>query len=261
VLLLAVTVPLGLLTAESLRKADFNRTLEHVLKEETTSMEWVELVDWRIVEEDGDTLSLELSVRAPRQLSHLDVVDLQKRVALQLQEPVALRLTVIPVTQLDPIIPPTFTPTPTSTSTLTPTSTAAPSHTPSPGPTSTATATSSPAPSTTATGTATATPADTPTATSTDAPTGTPTHTPTETSTATQTPTATPVVAIIDGTGGSGVRLRWRPNGLTAGVLPEGALVTVLYRREVVDNQEWVQIRDENGRTGWIAAQYVQALP
>jgi hypothetical protein len=249
------------LTAESLREADFNRTLESVLEEETASMERVELVDWRIADDDGETLSLELGVRAPRQLSYQDVVNLQKRVALQLQRPVALRLTVIPVTQLDAVIPPTFTPTPTSTSTLTPTSTPTSSSTATRGPTTTTTATPSSVPTTTPTGTATGTPTNTPTATPTRTSTTTPTHTPTQTPTATRTPTPTPIAAIINGTGGLGVRLRWTPDGITAGVLREGDPVTILYRREIVDNQEWVQIRDENGRIGWIAARYIQALP
>ena len=261
VLLLAVTVPLGLLTIESLREADSNRTLERVLKEETASMERVELVDWRIAADDGETLSLELGVRAPRPLSYQDVVNLQKRVALQLQRPVALRLTVIPVIQLDPVMPPTFTPTPTSTSTLTPTSTSTLTSTSTPTPSSTATATPSSVPTSTPTGTSTATPTKTPTATPTRTSTTTPTHTPTLTPTATRTPTPTPIAAIINGTGGAGVRLRWTPDGITAGVLREGDPVTILYRREIVDNHEWVQIRDENGRIGWIAARYVQALP
>jgi uncharacterized hydrophobic protein (TIGR00271 family) len=257
ILLLAVTVPLGLLTANSLREAHFNRTLKRVLEEETASMDQVHLVDWRITDNNGETLSLQLSVRAPRQPSYQDVVDLQKRVALQLQRPVALQLTVIPVTQLNPVIPPTFTPTPTPTfaatygPTATPTSTA--THTPTPTPTHTATN----APTHTPTGTSTSTPTATPTRT----PTSTATSTATSTPTPTRTPTPTPIAAIINGTGGLGVRLRWTPNGTTAGVLREGDPVFVLYRREIVDEQEWVEIRDQNERIGWVAAQYIQPLP
>ncbi len=42
---------------------------------------------------------------------HQEVVDLQARVAARLQRPIALVLVVIPITQLDPVIPPTTTPT------------------------------------------------------------------------------------------------------------------------------------------------------
>ncbi len=248
VLLLAVTVPLGLLTIGSLRESAFHRTLERVLEQEISSMERMELEDWRITDDDGETLSVELSVRAPRQPSHQDVLDLQKRVALQLQRPVALRLTVIPVTQLDPVIPPTFTPTATPTATATPGPTATPTPTPTHTPVNT--------PTHTPTRTATNTPTSTPTKTPTSLPTTTPTHTPT----ATNTPTPTPIAAIISGTGGRGVRLRWTPGGAIAGVLREGDPLTILYQREIVGDLEWVQVRDQAGRIGWVAAQYLQPL-
>lgn len=253
VLLLAVTVPLGLLTADTLQEADFERTLESVLRRETAAMGNVELEDWRIVEDSGEALSLEVSVRTSRQPSHRDVVDLQTRVAVSLQRTVALRLTVIPITQLDPFVPPTFTPTPLPTATATPgptsTATASPTHTHTPTPTPT------PLPSSTATNTPSSTPTNTPTATATA------THTPSPTPTPTHTLTPTPAVAAIGGTGGLGVRLRWTPGGATAGVLREGEQIEVLYERQLLEDQEWVQIRDQQGRVGWVASQFVQLQP
>jgi uncharacterized hydrophobic protein (TIGR00271 family) len=255
ILLLAVTVPLGLLTANTLREADFDRRLASVLETETGVMRSVELVDWHVVEDQGGTLSLEVSVRASRQPTYQEVVDLQTRVAVSLQRPVALRLTVIPITQLDPFVPPTLTPTPT------------PTATPTPGPTSTATRTASPTWTDTPSPTASPTPSDTPTltpsATATATPTATTTPTPTLTPTLTPsvTPTPAPVSAVIGGTGGQGVRLRWTPAGTIAGVLREGDQVEILYARQIVDDLEWVNVRDRDGRVGWVAVQYVQPLP
>jgi uncharacterized hydrophobic protein (TIGR00271 family) len=204
ILLLAVTVPLGLLTINSLREADLERQIQKVLQEEVAAMARVELVEWQItdpveaaptapietertdlieaegaflVEADrtvggGKTLRLEVQVRATRLVYYQEVVDLQARVAARLQRPVALVLIVIPITQLDPVVPPTLTPTPTIT------------PTPTPGPTST--------PTNTPTNTPTHTPTKTPTSTPTNTPTPTPTNTPTPTPTPTNTPTPTP---------------------------------------------------------------------
>jgi uncharacterized hydrophobic protein (TIGR00271 family) len=256
-LLLAVTLPLGVLTANSLRETDFRRTLQKTLQEEVTAMGRVELVDWKIIDSgvadetipDDGTLRLEVQVRTTRRISYQEVLDLQTRVAVRLQQPVALKLTVFDTTQLDPFIPPTFTPTPTPT--LTATSTSTPTPGPTVTPTSTHTPTLTPLP------TSTSTPTNTPTRAPTATPTSTPTHTPTPTHTA----TPTPVIALIGGTGGRGVRLRWTPGGAIAGVLREGERVEILRQRQMVDDQEWLQIRDQEGRIGWVAAQYVQPQP
>jgi uncharacterized hydrophobic protein (TIGR00271 family) len=298
VLLLAVTVPLGLLTINSLHEASLNRTIQQVLEEEVAVMERVRLMDWQIVDSiaegpttvpistertdlieaerivplgeeqdvtDGKTLRLEVQVRAARSLYYQEVVDLQTRVAVRLQRPVALVLIVIPITQLDPFVPPTFTPTPTPTSTPTSTATATPGPTPTatstatPGPTPTATATATSGPTLTATATPSPTPAATATPTMTATATSSPTSTVAVTPTATATPT--PVAAVIGDTGGQGVFLRQTPGGEVVDALAEGAPVEILNEREVVDDIEWVQVRDEDGRVGWVAAQYVQPQP
>jgi hypothetical protein len=66
---------------------------------------------------------------------------------------------------------------------------------------------------------------------------------------------------VISGTGGRGARLRLTPNGLTIGALREGAPVTILYGREVTEDLEWVEVRDQAGRVGWVAVLYVQSQP
>ncbi|MDY6875367.1 MAG: DUF389 domain-containing protein [Chloroflexota bacterium] len=224
-LLVLVSVVLGALTVNALREAAFQRAAQTTLAEEVATMGQVELADWHITGDDGQTVYLEVRVRAARPVLHQETVDLQERVALRLQRPVALALTVIPITRLDPFVPPTFTPTPTPGPTSTPTHTITPSPIP----------TLSPAP------TDTSIPTPTPTSTSTPAPTLTP----------------TPAVAVVSGTSGRGLFLRLTPGGAIAGTLREGERVELLYRRETIDGVEWMKVRDEQGRIGWVAAEYV----
>ena len=112
VLLITVSTTLGMLTVNSLREAAFQRAVQVALLEEVATMGQLELADWQITDGDGETVHLEMHVRATRPVLYQETVDLQTRVALRLQRPVALALTVIPITQLDPFLPPTLTPTP-----------------------------------------------------------------------------------------------------------------------------------------------------
>jgi len=181
------------------------RKIDQVLHDEITAMAGnVKLESWEMLSNaDEDTLNLEVRVRAPITLDHSAVVKLQSDVATALDYPTALTLISIRTTELDPLIPPTATRTPTQGATPTPT----------------ATLTSTPLPSATATETII------PTATETALPTPTMTETPIATATllptSTPTATATPATGIIAHTAGRGVVLRWSPNGLRAGAIPE----------------------------------------
>jgi uncharacterized hydrophobic protein (TIGR00271 family) len=255
ILILIVTVPLVILTINTLRESNFRRVLVQVLQQETAALGQVQLVDWHTTSGERDVLNLEISVRATREPTYQEVVDLQKRLAVRLQRAVALQLTVIPVTRLNALMPPTFTPTPIPTPTATPGPSATATNTPVP----TATSTTTPTPTSTDAPTATPAPTDTPIPSASPTATLTPTATPTNTPT--NTPTPTPVSGVIRGTGGLGVLLHWTPAGTVAGALREGAQVLVLNERETVENQEWVMVRDDAGRLGWIAVQFVQQLP
>lgn len=114
-LLLAVTVPLGILTAQTVRESALNRALDRAIRFEVAAMRGVELSDWVQLEDGGDTINIEVRVRSRRTVTHQEVVDLQERLAGEVQRPIALLLTVIPTTRLDPLTPPTPTPTPIST--------------------------------------------------------------------------------------------------------------------------------------------------
>ncbi|MCK4451494.1 MAG: SH3 domain-containing protein, partial [Anaerolineae bacterium] len=76
-------------------------------------------------------------------------------------------------------------------------------------------------------------------------------------STPTPTLTPTPVVAVVSGTGGRGLFLRRTPGGAIARTLREGERVELLYRSETTDGVEWVEVRDEQGRIGWVATKYI----
>jgi uncharacterized hydrophobic protein (TIGR00271 family) len=244
-LLVAVTIPLGILTARSVREAILNRQLDEAIRTEVIAMNrpevstiyQVQLDDWRVVGNDGDTIRLQVWVRSPRTVSHDEVVQLQERLASSLQRPIALLLSVVPTTRLDALLPPTPTPTPLpgATATLppspTPTATPAPTHTPPP--------------------------TETPSPTATD--TATPTPTPSPTLTPTPTPTPTPILAEVGGTGGQGVWMYRQPGlqGGKIGALRDGTVLTVVGGPVEADGYTWIEVIDPGGRLGWIPDRYL----
>ena len=136
-LLVAVSVPLGILSVRSVREATLNRQVSQALNDEIGDLQGVDWdSDWEMTVEEDGTLRLEVIVRSRRTVGHKEVVELQERLATRLQRPVALLLSVIPATSLDPFVPPTPLPLslPRDTATLTPSPT--PTHTPTPTPVS-----------------------------------------------------------------------------------------------------------------------------
>ena len=141
---LVLLVPLTFLSASFFRDAAKNRQIDAVVKEEVAKYE-AELADMQPPLQDGETLHLTITLRVSKQLRYEDVVQLQQDVALKLQRPVSIVVNQVVAARLDPLVPPTFTITPTAatftpTATYTPTTTATltPSTTPVP-PTPTAT--------------------------------------------------------------------------------------------------------------------------
>lgn len=192
---------------------------------------------------EGQLLTLDVTARSTSPLPHRVVEELQSSIGATLKdegilESVALTLTVIEVTELDPEIPPTLTPTPTPTLTFTP------------GPTPTSTATPTATPTATATATETVTPTILPSATPTATPTATLTPTPSAT------PTATPRTAVV--TYPYGTKLRAEPS-LSAeilDVLPEGAVVILLDGVEAFDGFVWQEVMLD-GQVGWMSAEFL----
>jgi uncharacterized hydrophobic protein (TIGR00271 family) len=229
VLVLLVTVPLVVSTLNFVETSRRQRVISSVIEEEVTDQLQAQLVDSNIT--DGpDGLQLDVTIRVGQLPRYADVVALQSSLASRLQRPVALQLIVVPITRLDPLIPPT------------------PTYTATPGPSSTPTLTPTRTPTRTA---LPPTATDTPTATA----------TPTVTNTPTNTPTATPSLAVIVNTAGNGVPLRAAPAGQIVTFVPEGALVRVLYEREQVGAGWWLQILLDDGQAGWVPARNIAAAP
>jgi uncharacterized hydrophobic protein (TIGR00271 family) len=102
----------------------------------------------------------------------------------------------------------------------------------------------------------TATPTATTTSTPTPGPSPTFTHTPSPTATFTATlpPTATPLPQPrkVRPTRLPGLFIYQQPGGPVIGSLRAGQELSVLYRSQIVDGLEWVEVMDEEGRVGWV---------
>lgn len=191
---------------------------------------------------EGDLLTLDITARSTNPLPHRVVEELQTAIGATLKdegilESVALTLTVIEVTELDPEVPPTLTPTPTPTLTFTP----------GPTPTPTATATFTPTPLPTETSSPTVLPTETPTVTPTETPTLPPTAT----------PTATPQTAVITYPFGTNLRTDPSLNAQILAVLPVDTVVILLDGAAAVDGFVWQEVL-VNGQHGWLSAQFLQ---
>lgn len=237
ILTAALLIPLTYLSVQFVQDASQDALIETVIRQEVESKPGAELADWNPAR-DGNTLRLNLTVRTVTQWEYEDSVALQAAIAdrlrdrrvLQGDDNVELVVNQVLSARLDPLVPPTLTPTPTDTATFTPG--------PSPTPTDTATPTSSP----------TATPTNT----------RTPTATPTETPTPTDTPT--PSMGLVSGASFPGLRLRQEPGGPIIATLQLGEPLTVLYGVELLDGLVWVEVMDQAGRIGWIPQIYLQVI-
>jgi uncharacterized hydrophobic protein (TIGR00271 family) len=102
-----------------------------VVEEQVELVADARLADMEIVEFDDRKLTVDITVRSSHNISHQTVRELQEAIGEQLVnegiiDEISLLLTVIRVTELDPLVPPTPTPGPSPTPTL------APAFTPTP---------------------------------------------------------------------------------------------------------------------------------
>jgi uncharacterized hydrophobic protein (TIGR00271 family) len=146
ILTLIITIPLVLLTIQVVGQARLNQEIRQAITDELIHLPDAQLVSVDI--NSGDSiLQLVVTIRTSSQPDYNQVVSLQSAIATQLQKTIALQLIVIPTTKLDPLLPPTLTPTgirtptptntpvtPTITNTSTPTATYTPSPTFTPTP-------------------------------------------------------------------------------------------------------------------------------
>jgi uncharacterized hydrophobic protein (TIGR00271 family) len=214
-LTLTLMVPLTYISVNFVQEATERGRIEDIVQEEVENTLDAELVELNI-EQEGEVLSMNMTLRTARPLYYQDSISLQEAIAGHLQQPVELVINSVIVSRLDPKIPPTLTPTPTIGPSPTATSTATPTRTATPTPTQTSTNTATP--------------------TVTDTPTATP----------------TPSIAEVDNTLGRGLRLRQFPEGPIIGTMREGDPIIVLYGMETVNGLVWIEVQDKDRRVGWV---------
>ena len=242
-LLVGVSLLLGLTTIQLAQTSAVEARIFDVTGEKLLEVTGAEMAEPpQINSFDSGALKMEVIARSPRDIPYSKVQELQEAIGVQLQnegllEQLELTLTVIRVTELDPLIPPTATTTPTTTPTNTPGPTPTPTYTPTASPTNTPT--SSPTP--------TATPTFSPTAT----------LTPTPTDTVTPTPTSTPETAVIISPFGLNLRSEPSRNADILLFLPENQVVVLLGEQVQAEGLLWQQV-EVNGLRGWVSAEFIQ---
>jgi uncharacterized hydrophobic protein (TIGR00271 family) len=228
ILMLLVTVPLSLLTFNSVQQANFSKNVQNAVRESLKELPSAQLVDSAFTIEN-DVVNVEVTILSLNQPSHLQILNMQNQLAMSLGRTVALQIMDIPTTELNPLVPPT--PTPTEVFTSTATLTTSPTVNISP----TITVTASPVASATASAT----------------------QTPTYTKTAM--PTAVPTLAtgIITGVSGS-IYVLNSPAGNILFALPDGTKVYLTGKSAFANNIRWLEIEDFQGRIGWLPAKNIQ---
>ena len=228
-------IPLSYFSLKFFKEASENRLINSVVETEVRNLGPAELIELS-VNRNGDHLDMVVTIRTGSALQYEQVVGLQKAIVEGIHQPVSLKVSQVIAENLDPLIPPTATYTPTVTSTSTP------------GPSPTATKTPSP--------TATPSPTVTRTATATWTATASITPTPTATPTVTPTPAEGEVVrfSMPDS------KIYQRPGGPVIGNLIAGQKITLLYGKEIFEGLIWIEIRDGEGRLGWIPEIFIQVL-
>ncbi|MGD8455798.1 MAG: DUF389 domain-containing protein [Anaerolineales bacterium] len=147
VLIVILLIPLVWQSYVFVQDANLNRTINEVVKEEVANVgATLDEVNWR---KAGDILQMNITVLVSQPLYYSASVELQDAIAARLQKTVELKVNQVTVAKLDPLVPPTHTPTATIGPSPTYTDTPTPSITPSPSqeiiPTDTPTLTPTPA--------------------------------------------------------------------------------------------------------------------
>jgi uncharacterized membrane protein len=214
-------VPLTIIGARFVTQAKENRLINNVIETEIAEVSNAELVELSIIRTEKE-LQLEITLRSNTPLSHSQVIDLQKALVSRLDKSVSLVVNHIRAETLDPLIPPTYTPSPTITST------------PTLGPSPTQTIT------------------PTPTFTTTKSITPTPSFTPTYL-------TPTPKLARIIQDGLPSYRYLYQePGGPHIAQLSLNDFLYDLHETTVFDGLIWVNVEDVEGRIGWYPQRYLE---
>lgn len=216
-----ILIPLSFFSVKFFKEASENRMINQVVADEVAQLSNAQLVDLTI-NRNGQNLDMLITIRTGKALTYQQVVGLQAAIVNSINQSVSLKVSQIIAENLDPLVPPT----PTQTQTLTPT----------------------------------LTPGVSPTATLSITPTFTITPSATLTATKTRTPTPTPADGKIIRFTLPEMKIYQYPGGPVIGNLYAGQVITVLYGREVYDGLLWVEIKDADGRTGWVPQIFIEQL-
>jgi len=219
VLVIILLIPLTYFSLRVIRQAEETRLINAVVEREVALLPNAQLEETSFVN-SPEALDLRLTLHTSRSLYWQEIVSLQEAIATGLNRKVSLRVEQVLFRELDPMVPPTLTPT------LTPGPSATPTLTRTPFPTSTPT----------------------------------PTQTPEPTFTPTSTSTPVPFQARIIWPNTPALTLYQEPGGPSIGRLYFSQLVMVFHDQQNYDGLVWVKIRDEQGRIGWLPQNYLQVL-
>ena len=210
---LIMLLPLTYFSITAFQKSSRTREINAVVAEEVSKF-GAELIELSVGASENDVLDLTITIRTPKRLYYGDVNSLQEEIAVRLQDTVAIVVNQVIADTLDPLIPPTFTSTPTPP-TLTPTATL------------TSTPSQTPLPTTTATFTATYTP------------------TPTQ---------VTALVQNVFNDYDQCLELHQRAgfNSPVIGRVQNARFITILYGTRTISGLAWVEVEDQEERIGWI---------
>ena len=135
ILISILLIPLFYFSLRFFSEAKEYRFIQTVVADEINKLEGSELVDLKM-EMSGEIVNLALTIRTSSSVEYNQVVAMQESLVEKIQQPVSLKLNQVFAEKLDPLNPPTPTPTQliSPTPTLRPTSTPRPSATPTPEP-------------------------------------------------------------------------------------------------------------------------------
>jgi uncharacterized hydrophobic protein (TIGR00271 family) len=136
-------VPLTYFGVKFFQEATENRLINTVVAQEVKKINDADLVDLSETR-SGTTLNMVITIRTANSLNYQQVVDLQKAIVDGIHQPISLKVNQVIAEELDPLIPPTATPTLTPTATSTPGPSPTSTSTPTPLPSATVTATPTP---------------------------------------------------------------------------------------------------------------------
>jgi len=221
VLTLGLLIPLSYYSYQLFHQAANNRRISSAIHTEMAQL----LPTAEVVEVNSlpssNGYNIQITVRTSAPIQYEQVVGLQAALVNHLEAPVELKIYQVLAEQLDPLIPPTPSTTPTATHTETPGPSPTASHTPAPTATPSATATRTPIP------------------------------------TFTNTSTPTPAQGSVCLATLPARFLYQSPGGPIIGTVRTGQSLSILHETVVYQSISWIKVVDEEGRVGWIPQFYV----